>query len=275
MGEQDYELQSIKYTLDPATGVAIAAHNDEKTLHALTLNLTTEAFMVLEHAARDPEVKVLIWTATGERSFCSGAALKGAGPLHVPEAAATEYAKRRMMNDLSDPSDSFWVPLIMAFWDFPKPVVGAINGLGVGGGANIALANVMDLVICSTNARFMYPFSTLGITPEMGSSLMMPYLVGMAKAKEMMMLGATPKPSALTCPLTLIVTHTLLGFFCRPSPPPSQLASCDQTLTHPCLASSAAASFPSHRRWCGQANGLAVRTRCRSGWPTSSWRRRS
>ena len=107
MGEQDYELQSIKYTLDPATGVAIAAHNDEKTLHALTLNLTTEAFMVLEHAARDPEVKVLIWTATGERSFCSGAALKGAGPLHVPEAAATEYAKRRMMNDLSDPSDSF------------------------------------------------------------------------------------------------------------------------------------------------------------------------
>ena len=154
--------------------------------------------MVLEHAARDPEVKVLIWTATGERSFCSGAALKGAGPLHVPEAAATEYAKRRMMNDLSDPSDSFWVPLIMAFWDFPKPVVGAINGLGVGGGANIALANVMDLVICSTNSRFMYPFSTLGITPEMGSSLMMPYLVGMAKAKEMMMLGATPKPSPFT-----------------------------------------------------------------------------
>jgi enoyl-CoA hydratase/carnithine racemase len=53
----------------------------------------------------------------------------------------------------------------------------------------MALANCMDLVLCSTNARFMYPFSTLGITPEMGSSMLMPYLVGMAKAKEMMMLG--------------------------------------------------------------------------------------
>ena len=55
--------------------------------------------------------------------------------------------------------------------------------------ANIALAGSMDIVVLSTNARFMYPFSTLGITPEMGSSLLMPYLVGMAKAKEMMMLG--------------------------------------------------------------------------------------
>ena len=84
---------------------------------------------------------------------------------------------------------AFWVSLIMALWDFPKPIVGAINGLGVGGGANMALANCMDLVVCSTNARFMYPFSTLGITPEMGSTYMMPYLVGMAKAKEMMLLG--------------------------------------------------------------------------------------
>ena len=44
-----------------------------------------------------------------------------------------------------------------------------------------------SIVVLSTNARFMYPFSSLGITPEMGSSLLMPYLVGMAK--EMMMLG--------------------------------------------------------------------------------------
>jgi len=94
-----------------------------------------------------------------------------------------------MMNDRTDRNATFWVPLIMAFWDFPKPLVGAIPGLGVGGGANIALAGSFDLVLLSSNARFMYPFSTLGITPEMGSSLLMPYLVGMAKAKEMMMLG--------------------------------------------------------------------------------------
>jgi len=43
--------------------------------------------------------------------------------------------------------------------------------------------------VCSTNARFMYPFSKLGFTPELGSSLMLPLIVGMAKAKQMMFLG--------------------------------------------------------------------------------------
>ena len=79
--------------------------------------------------------------------------------------------------------------LTIAFWDFPKPIVAAVNGLAVGGGANIALANYADIVICSTNARFKYPFSTLGLTPELGSSQLIPFIVGMAKAKEIMMIG--------------------------------------------------------------------------------------
>merc|ERR1719199_1984076 len=77
----------------------------------------------------------------------------------------------------------------MAFWDFPKPSIAAINGLAVGGAANIAFANYHDLVICSTNARFMYPFPRLGFTPELGSSFMIPYQIGMARAKELMFLG--------------------------------------------------------------------------------------
>merc|ERR1711948_179194 len=77
----------------------------------------------------------------------------------------------------------------LAFWDFPKPSIVAVNGLAVGGAANIALANYHDLVICSTAARFMYPFPKLGFTPELGSSFMLPYLVGMAKAKEIFYLS--------------------------------------------------------------------------------------
>ena len=49
----------------------------------------------------------------------------------------------------------------------------AINGLAVGGAANIALANFGDLVIACESARFKYPFAQLGITPELGSSLVM------------------------------------------------------------------------------------------------------
>ena len=80
----------------------------------------------------------------------------------------------------------------IAFWDFPKPLIMAVNGLAVGGGANIALANHADLVVCSSKARFKYPFSTLGLTPELGSSMLIPFVVGMAKAKEIMMLGVRP-----------------------------------------------------------------------------------
>jgi enoyl-CoA hydratase/carnithine racemase len=59
----------------------------------------------------------------------------------------------------------------------------------VGGAANIALANYNDIVFASTDARFKYPFADLGLTPELGSSFMMPQAVGMTKAKYMFFLG--------------------------------------------------------------------------------------
>ena len=146
---EDYELHSISYSCN-ADGVAVAAYNDQATLHSLSPSLTTETFVVLEHAARDPAVEVLIWTATGERAFSSGAALRGDKTVHVPKHALEDYAKRGM---LSRPGDMVMAAQTIAFWDFPKPLIAAVNGLAVGGGANIALANYADMVLCSTNAR--------------------------------------------------------------------------------------------------------------------------
>eukprot|EP00415_Alexandrium_ostenfeldii_P000032 UN0032 len=54
---------------------------------------------------------------------------------------------------------------------------------------NIALANCGDMVVRSSKARFTYPFAKLGVTPEFGSSMMLPLLVGMPKAKELVMTG--------------------------------------------------------------------------------------
>ena len=62
-------------------------------------------------------------------------------------------------------------------------------GLAVGGGANVALMNYGDLVLCSTNARFLWPFAKLGLSPELGSSVMLANIVGMPNAKKIMMLG--------------------------------------------------------------------------------------
>ena len=111
--------------------------------------------------------------------------------MHVPPHVVDDYEKRKMTNQPPSirPPDMVMARQTIAFWDFPKPLIMAVNGLAVGGGANIALANYADMVICSTSARFKYPFSTLGLTPELGSSSLIPFVVGMAKAKEIMMIG--------------------------------------------------------------------------------------
>ena len=139
-------------------------------------------------------VESLVGTGCGDRAFSSGAALKGDGEhftVHIPPHVVDDYEKRKMVPQPStiQPADMVMARQTIAFWDFPKPLVMAVNGLAVGGGANIALANYADIVICSSTARFKYPFSTLGLTPELGSSSLIPFVVGMAKAKEMMMLG--------------------------------------------------------------------------------------
>ena len=70
-----------------------------------------------------------------------------------------------------------------------KPSVVAVNGLAVGGAANIALANYHDIVLASTDAYFKYPFAELGITPELGSSFVIPLMAGMTRAKNLMMMA--------------------------------------------------------------------------------------
>jgi len=180
-----YELQNIKYELHP-TGVAVCTYNTPKSLNALSKNQQWETFALLEHMERDDNVKVAIWTGSGEKAFNSGADLREDGKLTIPERIMEKMRARGM-----GPVDGDFVlkPMTKAFWDFPKPSIVAVNGLAVGGAANIALINFHDMAVCSSNARFMYPFPRLGFTPELGSSFMMPFSVGMPKAKEMMFLG--------------------------------------------------------------------------------------
>lgn len=183
---EPYQLRSIAWRLLEGPGIGVAAYNVPKNLNALAPNQIMESYLVLEHARRDPRVKALVWTGTGTRAFNSGAALKGDMAVHVPREIITAYYKKGLAPVRGD-----WVqaPLTKAFWDFKKPIIMAINGLAVGGAMNIALANCGDMVVCSRKARFMYPFAKLGVVPELGSSMMLPVLVGTAKAKELFMTG--------------------------------------------------------------------------------------
>eukprot|EP01065_Artemidia_motanka_P035890 TRINITY_DN43796_c0_g1_i1.p1 TRINITY_DN43796_c0_g1~~TRINITY_DN43796_c0_g1_i1.p1 ORF type:complete len:286 (+),score=109.98 TRINITY_DN43796_c0_g1_i1:64-921(+) len=181
----DYVLKSIKYELLDG-GVALCTWNEPEKMNSFTDNLVQETFVVLEHAKRDDRVKVVVWTGAG-RAWCAGAPMKGSGRTHVPRDAIAEYSARGMA--WKKMQDLVLKNLTIAFWDFPKISIGAVNGLAVGGGVNSALCNYHDWILCSDQARFRYPFTKLGVTPELSSSRLIPFIVGMPKAKELLIGG--------------------------------------------------------------------------------------
>merc|ERR1711865_912715 len=185
-----YSLKSIAYSLNAATGLATVTFNTPKNLNALRTLQVWEMFLILEHAAQDSAVRALLWTGAG-RAFNAGADWNGKDQEAELAAALSEELReaylKRGMGLPPDYSDLACKRLTLAFWDFSKPSVCAVNGLAVGGGANMALANFHDYVVCSDKAKFMWPFSKLGLTPELGSSRSMPLLCGMLRAKQLLM----------------------------------------------------------------------------------------
>lgn len=113
----------------------------------------TDAFMA---AGEDDSVKVGVLTGAG-KAFTAGADLKDMGQAVKP------------------PKHGFG-PLMDSIIDFPKPLLLAVNGLGVGIGATIC--GVADLVYMSSAARLRCPFSSLGLTAEAGSTITFPRLMG-------------------------------------------------------------------------------------------------
>ena len=155
--------------------------NDENRVRTLTLNrpdalnafnealydATAEA---LNAAAEDPEVAVVVITGTG-RAFSAGQDLN--------EMAA------RISDPSFTPGAHGFPGLIDALARFPKPLVCAVNGLGLGLGTTIL--GFADLVFMSTAARLKCPFTSLGVAPEAASSYLLPALTGRQNAAWLLM----------------------------------------------------------------------------------------
>jgi len=128
---------------------------------------TTEA---LRDAAQDPGVAVVLLTGNG-RGFSAGTDL-----LEMHERATNpDFA----------PGKHGFIGLVDALVDFPKPLVCAVNGLGLGIGATIL--GFADIVFMSTEARLKCPFTSLGVAPEAASSYLFPRLMGRQDAAWMLL----------------------------------------------------------------------------------------
>lgn len=117
-------------------------------------------------AADDPGVAVVLLTGAG-RAFCAGTDL-------------VEMASRVMDPDNFTEGTHGFLGLIDALTAFPKPLIIAVNGLGLGIGATIL--GFADLVFMSTAARLKCPFTSLAVAPEAASSFLFPRLIGRQNA---------------------------------------------------------------------------------------------
>ena len=130
------------------------------------------------------EVRALVLTAVGEKHFCTGADLRTdrAAPPSRPEGAPD-----RPVGDASRMIRTGIQRLISAFLDCEKPIVAAVNGTAAGGGAAMVLA--CDLVLAAEQARLIQVFVRRGLIPDGGPTYLLPRLVGLQRAKELIFFG--------------------------------------------------------------------------------------
>ena len=165
------DFEEILYEVEDRIAT-ITMHRPEK-LNAQTPTMAAELHSAFEAAAADDEVRSVIVTGAG-RAFCAGSDMS-AGPREPSPGDAA-------------PSGDRGSSITMRLYDFPKPVIAAVNGAAVGFGASSTLA--MDVRICSTAGRFGFVYSQRGLSPESGASWFLPRVVGIEQALRWMYSGA-------------------------------------------------------------------------------------
>jgi len=175
--------EDILWTIDDK-GVARLTLNRPDAANAITPDQRNRTIELLEGASNDLNVRVVIITAAGERHFCTGADLRVST---IPVNPGPADAPAKVLGDVGRNIKRGAQRLIGAIMDCEKPVIAAVNGTAAGIGAHIAFAS--DLVIAADNAKFIEVFVRRGITPDGGGAYMLPRLIGMQKAKELIFFG--------------------------------------------------------------------------------------
>jgi len=144
--------------------------------NALGNDTTQHLIETLSNIEQDADVSAVVLSGVGD-AFCAGGDFKDTF-LRGAERSEADWQERIR----SGPNR-----LAQQLRLFSKPVIAAVNGVAVGGGATIALA--CDFRIASDKARFSFPFAKLGLTPEFGCSYLLPRVVGQGNALELLLLA--------------------------------------------------------------------------------------
>lgn len=175
--------QEILYVVQDR--VATITLNRPESFNSFNTTMSYAFIDALKQAAKDPEVRAVVITGAGDRSFCSGQDLKdrasaeGAGTWSLAESVRNRYN-----------------PIVRLITQTDKPFICRLNGVAAGAGAGLALA--CDYVIAADTSYLLFAFVNIGLVPDTGSSFTLPAMVGKRKAFELLAMGdKIPAPQAL------------------------------------------------------------------------------
>ncbi|MFL0412400.1 enoyl-CoA hydratase [uncultured Sphingomonas sp.] len=159
--------------MEKAGGIATVTLNRPDAMNALSKALRARLYEVMTAIDADDEVRAVVLTGAGDRAFTAGLDLKELGSQ--PGALGSANATGADENP------------VRAIELCRKPVVGAINGVAITGGFEVALA--CDILIASDRARFADTHARVGVMPGWGLSQKLSRLIGISRAKELSLSG--------------------------------------------------------------------------------------
>jgi enoyl-CoA hydratase len=158
------------FTLDVEDGIAVFTLNRPEVRNALSNETWEEVGRFFDYADTCDDIKVVIFTGAGTKAFASGQDIR-----NVPDKRGAECIRSISREPLLKIENNY------------KPVIAALNGVAFGGGCEIALA--CDIRIMADHAKVGFPETNLGIIPAAGGTQRLSRLVGLGRAKEIILAG--------------------------------------------------------------------------------------
>lgn len=160
-------MAGVKRERDGAVGILTL--DEPATLNAMTPQLLGDLAAAISEMTADPALRALVLTGAGP-GFCSGQNLKALRSLE--DNLVTAVMER------------YW-PAFKALRECRVPVVVAVNGVAAGGGFSLALSG--DMIVAARSASFIQVFSRIGLVPDLGSTWLLPRVIGRQRALELML----------------------------------------------------------------------------------------
>ena len=160
--------------LEKNDGIGLVTLNRPEYKNAFSRELILELAQTFQDVGADDEINVVVVTGSGD-AFCAGGDLKN----HPAFTTDDPIFREKIAGEGG--------LITRALYKMPKPVIAAVNGPAVGAGIELALN--CDIRIASDRAQFSEVFVNVGIMPDMGGTWLLPRIIGMGRALEMILTG--------------------------------------------------------------------------------------